>query len=225
MKVISHNVFCLILIFAIALTLSCKKNVSDSGEDPDLEESLEPIEDVELISGGENATITVNLDTDEAYFDIEYSDIEANDVIQNGTKKAWCIDIWRSIDHNGGKYTNIPLYSTYRVEKWKPLNFMFNNKDKWMENDPDLTWREIQVVIWSLRANPEFDLDETDIEELPGQFHNDGEPTFSPEKVRQLLDIIEVGHDGFNYAENDKFAVVAETPSDTQTVISVVEKN
>lgn len=224
MKALQYFPLYLLLIFALTLNLSCKKNVTDSG-DEDLEDSLEPIEEVELISGGENATITVNLDTDEAYFDITFSDIEPNAVIENGSKKSWCIDIWRSIDHNGGTYSNIPLYSTYRVEKWKPLNYMFNKKDEWMANDSDLTWLELQVVIWSLRANPKFDLDETDIEELPGQFQNNGEPLFSTEKVRELLDIIEAGHGDFSYADNDKFAVVAETPSDTQTVITVVDKS
>lgn len=225
MKTISYRIFYLLLVSALTLNIACKKNVTDSGDDPDLDESLDPIEEVELISGGENATITVNMDGKEAYFDIDFSDIEPNEVIENGMKKSWCIDIWRSIDQDGGVYSNIPLYSTYRVEKWKPINYMFNKKEEWMENDPDLTWLDFQVVIWSLRANPEFDLDETDIEELPGQFHEDGEPLFSPEKVRQLLDTIEAGHSGFSYADNDKFAVVAETPADTQTVITVVEKN
>lgn len=213
-----------ILIIVLFVNISCEKNSTGPEDEEDLEESLDPIEEVELISGGENATITVNMNGDEAYFDVQFSDIESNNVIQNGSRKAWCIDIWRSIDHNGGTYTGIPLYSTYRVEKWKPLNYLFNIEEKLLEENPELTWREFQVVIWSLRANPEFNLDKVDIEELPGQFHDNGEPTFSPQKVKEILNVVENGYRDFNYATSDKFAVIAETPSDIQTIITIVEK-
>lgn len=212
-----------LLIITLVLNISCRKYTT-AEDDTDLEESLEPVEEVELISGGEDATMTVNLNAKEAYFDIQFSGIEPNNVIQNGSRIAWCIDIWHSIDYNGGTYSNIPLYSTYRVEKWKPLNYMFNIKDELLEEDPDLTWLEFQVAIWSLRANPEFNLDDVDIEELPGQFQNDGEPKFNPEKVEELLNRIESEYDDFDYASSDRFAVIAETPSDTQTIIAIVEK-
>lgn len=210
-----------LLVLTVLFNISCKNNTTG---DEDLEESLEPVEEVQLIQGGENATMIVNLNAKESYFDVQFSNIEPNQTIQNGSKKAWCIDIRESIDHEEGTYENIPLYSTYKVEEWKPINYMFNKKEEWVENNPDLTWLDFQVVIWSLRANPEFNLDESDIEELPGQFHDNGEPKFSPQNVRELLDLIEDEHGDFNYANNDKFVVVAETPSDVQTIITVVEK-
>lgn len=210
------------LIIALLFNISCSKNTT--GGDTDIENSLEPVEEVKLISGGENATMTVNLNAKDAYFDVQFSNIEPNNIIQNGSKKAWCIDIRQSIDHEEGTYENIPLYSTYGVETWKPLNYMFNKKEEWIENNPELSWLDFQVVIWALRTNPKFDLDEADIEELPGQFHNNGEPKFSPQNVRNLLNTIEERYRNFDYANSDRFVVIAETPSDVQTIITIVER-
>lgn len=220
MKLMTNYISYFLLITVLTLTVSCE----DVTGDMDLEETLETIEEVELINGGEDVTIKVNLDAKEAYFDISLSDVELNDIIENGEKKAWCIDIWESIDHEGGTYSGIKLYSTYRVEKWKPLNYLFNKKEELLEKYTDLTWREFQVAIWSLRKNPEFSLDEVDIEDLPSQFQDNGEPNFSPEKVNKLLSIAENAYEEFNYSDASKFAVVVETPADTQTLMVVVEK-
>lgn len=211
----------LVLIASLLIT-SCKKNFTDS--DPEIRESLETVEEVNLISGGENATVTINLNKDEeAYFDVEFSNIEPNDVITNGTQKGWCIDIWTSINHNGGVYKNIPLYSTYLVEEWKPLNYLLNIEEELRENDSDVSWREIQLVIWSLRGNPEFNLDEVKVEDLPSAMQSNGEPRFNAQKVKDLIELVENDHENFDYSEAPKLVVVAEMPSDVQTFITVVE--
>lgn len=201
------------------LSVSCEY-VSQS--DNELSESLEPVEDVRLISGAESATITVNKGN-QAYFSINFDSIESNDVIENGTGEGWCIDWRKSIDSNGGSYSDIELYSTYLVEEWKPINFLMNIKENLKAKDPQLTWREFQLVVWSLRANPEFNLDEVSLEDLSNRFLNsDGEPDFSYEKVKNILDIVEEGHKNFSYGPEKKFAVIAATPSDVQTVFTVV---
>jgi hypothetical protein len=193
-----------------------------SQSDNELSESLEPVEDVRLISGAESATITVNKGN-QAYFSINFDSIESNDVIENGTGEGWCIDWRKSIDSNGGSYSDIELYSTYLVEEWKPINFLMNIKENLKAKDPQLTWREFQLVVWSLRANPEFNLDEVSLEDLSNRFLNsDGEPDFSYEKVKNILDIVEEGHKNFSYGPEKKFAVIAATPSDVQTVFTVV---
>lgn len=213
---------CLLLTAVLFLSISCKDYIT--GDKPELPESLDPVEEVSLVTGAESTTITVNKNKQQqAYFDIAFSDIKLNDVITNGTKDGWCIDVWKPINHNGGTYNGIALYSTYRVEKWKPLNYLLNIKEELLNGDPELTWREIQLAIWSLRANPEFDLDEVDIKKLPGDFHTNGEPKFSHEKVKEILAIVESEYKKFDFSEGTKFAVVVETPVDMQTLIAVVD--
>ena len=212
-----------LLFFACEGVLNSNKN----SDKPDLEESLDPIEEVILINGADNATLTVNINNDKTtYFTIGLNDIESNDIIINGLYDAWCIDVWKSINSNNGSYQNIELYSTYLVEKWKPVNYLLNIQEKLINQDPKITWLEIQLAIWSLRAYPEFDLDSVALEDLPGQFRNDGQSTFNSEKVKEILDIVNANYHDFDYTSNGvKFAVAAAMPVDVQTVIMIVEKN
>lgn len=214
---------CLLVATLISISISCKD--SATGDDPDLSESLEPVEEVSLISGAENTTVTVNLNEEgKAYFSVAFSNIEENEVIQNSVRAGWCIDVWKPIDHNGGTYNDIELYSTDLVEKWMPLNYLLNIQEKLINDDTGISWLEIQLAIWSLRANPEFNLDEVDLAELPGEFKENGEPNFSHEKVGEILDIVQEGYEDFDFSSGTKFAVIAAMPSDLQTFITVVEK-
>ena len=214
------------IIFLITTTILFGTSCTDSltGSEPDLSESLISVENVQSIQGGENATITVNKNHKEAYFSIQFSNIDANKVIETGTWDAWCIDWRKPIDSNNGTYNSIQLYSTDLVEKWKPVNYLLNISQDLKSSDPDLTWREIQLVLWSLRANPEFKLDKVAVEDLPSSFRTDGQPNFSNEKVREILKIVENGYKDFVFSAGTKFAVIAETPADVQTVFAVVEK-
>ncbi|WP_340106415.1 hypothetical protein [Rhodohalobacter sp. 8-1] len=211
--------FAVILSFALIFS-SCGNLTSSDGE---LSDSLEPVENVTPISGAQNSTLTVNKHST-AYFELEFQNIEDNDVFTNGhTGDGWCIDWKVAIDSNNASYTNIPLYSTFNVEKWNPLNFLFNIKDDLMAADPELTYREIQLVVWSLRGFPEFNINEIPLENLPSRMKDDGKPNFSYDKVETILQIVEEGYKEFNFTEGTKYAVIAETPSDVQTVITVVE--
>ncbi|SMO41514.1 hypothetical protein [Fodinibius sediminis] len=205
-----------VLLFSV----SCKDNAT--GEKPDLPDSLDPVEEVKAIQGGDSATIQVNKDS-QAFYQIDFSDIEANDIIQNGIQEGWCIDWETPIDSDGGVYEGVKLYSTFQVEEWKPINYLLNIKQDLMENDPTVTYREIQLVIWSLRTNPVFDLEELAVEDLPGRMVNDGKPNFSYDKVEEILDRVKTGYEDFDFSAGTKFAVIGETPADVQTVFTVVQ--
>ncbi|MEL7834386.1 hypothetical protein [Fodinibius sp. Rm-B-1B1-1] len=218
-------IWCLV---ASIMFMACENPLTGNKDDrkPDLGESLTPIEEMSLIEGAESATLTININgAKKAYFNIEFSNIGSNKIIDNELKDGWCIDVWKSIDSNDGVYTNIKLYSTHLVEQWKPVNYLLNVQQALRNNDPQITWLEIQLVIWSLRAYPEFDLETTSIENLPGQFRKDGKALFSYEKVYEILDFVEANYKSFNFDQNGaKFAVVAEMPIDVQTVITIAEK-
>lgn len=212
-----------LLAVIVFLNISCKNNTSGNN---DITDSLDPVEEVSLIPGADNTTLTVNSNIEnQAYFTLEFSNVESNDIIGNESKDGWCIDVSKTIDRNNAVYEDITLYSTDNVESWKPINYLENIREELKDEDPDISWLEIQVAIWSLRSNPDFDLDEVNVEDLPSQFHKDGEPTFSIEKVKNIVDRVKEEYKDFEFTSGTKFAVIAETPPDIQTVIAFVEKD
>lgn len=216
-KYIPALLSCLIII---TLFSSC---ISSTNSENDLSDSLDPVEDVIPVSGGQNSVITVNKGSD-SYFVIQFGQIQNNDIIDNNYEgEGWCIDWQMPIDSDNSVYNNIQLYSTFNVEKWYPLNYFFNIVDDLKDADPELSYYEFQVVIWSLRGFPEFNLDAIADDELPSRMSTDGELNFSREKVNTILEIVEAGYEDFDFTEGTRFAVIAETPSDVQTVITVVE--
>ncbi len=223
MNISSKLYLTLLLIFTIG-TISCNKVTT--GNTAEIDESLEPIEAVVPVESGENVSLTVNRNADKAYFDLKFENIQSNSIISNGEWNGWCIDVFKPLNSNGGVYNNVELFSTDLVEQWLPVNYLLNIQDELLANDEDLTWREIQLAIWSLRAYPAFNLDDVAITELPSSFHEDGEPLFSYEKVENILPLVESGYQEFDYTQSGtKYAVVAALPVDVQTVFAVVEKN
>jgi hypothetical protein len=216
-----HKLILLILFVSTVLLLSsCKNLTGDSGN---ISESLDPVENVVPLEGAESSTIVVNKGTD-SYFRLEFSGLNSNDVIQNGfTGEGWCIDWQKPIESNNGTYSDIQLYSTFNVEKWNPLNFLFNIMGELKQADPDITYREFQAVVWSLRGLPEFNLEAVLDKDLPSRLREGDEANFSREKVATILEIIEAGYRDFEFTEGTRYAVIAETPFDVQSVITVVE--
>ncbi|WP_158551367.1 hypothetical protein [Rhodohalobacter sp. SW132] len=198
---------------------SCRSSSTDG----DLSESLDPVEDVTPIEGAQNSTITVNRGP-ESYFVLEFNGIEQNATIQEGaTGEGWCIDWLKPIDSNEGVYENVSLYSTLNVRGWNRLNYLLNIKEDLMSSDSQLTYREIQIAIWSLRGFPEFNMHEVAIEDLPPRMRDNGDPNFDYDKVTNILEIVESGYEDFEFTEGTKYAIIAETPADVQTVIMTVE--
>ena len=208
--------FSFLMLFVIT---SCK----DVSTQSSVEDSLETVEEVSLISGTSNTVITVNKSS-ESYFRINFSGTGANDIITDGEREGWCIDWQKPISASNSTYENIPLYSTYNVESWKPINYLFNIVDELHNSIPNLTYLEIQLAVWTLRGNPEFDVATIDPENSPaGIFHN-GQPLFNMEVLEEILETVKAGYKNFKPGESSKFAVIAATPDDVQTVITVVEK-
>jgi hypothetical protein len=186
-----------------------------------IDESLQLVDNVASITGAKSVDISL-IESQQSFFEITFSKIKSNNVIQDGTYEGWCIDWEKPINSNGETYSNIQLFSTYNVENWMPINYLFNILDDLKKSDPEITFREVQIAIWSLRGIPEFNLDKIEIEDLPSRMHENGETLFSREKVDKILEIVEAGYRDFVPTSNSRFAVIAETPADTQTVITVV---
>jgi hypothetical protein len=197
---------------------SCKDVSTQSA----LEDSLETVEEVSLIPGTSNTAITINK-SNESYFRINFSGTGTNDIISDGEREGWCIDWQMPINASNSTYEHIPLYSTYNVESWKPINYLFNIVDDLYDSMPEMTHREIQLAVWTLRGNPEFDVSTLDPENTPLGMFRDGQPLFNIEILEEILETVDAGYKTFEPGEHSRFAVIAETPADVQTVITVVE--
>lgn len=224
MKLLSKQITCLLLAAFVIGGTTCKNEITG---DKKIGDSLEPIEEVTPVAGAENVTLIVETNPkNQAYFDLAFNNIQPNAIISDGNFDGWCIDAFKSINSNGGTYDNLQLFSTDRVEKWMPINYLLNIREDLIAKDQELTWLEIQLAVWSLRTYPNFRLDDIVIADLPGQFHKDGEPLFNHQKVSDILELVNNEYEQFDYTKKGtKYAIVAKLPVDVQTVFAVVEKN
>ncbi|MCW9711705.1 hypothetical protein LQ318_02205 [Aliifodinibius salicampi] len=210
----------LLVIGGIYLT-GCEDN-STTG----IEDSLETVPKVTAIEGAQNVDLKVNKGTN-SYFTMDFSNIEPNNYINNGIYEGWCIAYDKPIDSDGQVQENLKL-SLAEDERWQPIRRLLGIKDHLLANNPDITYREIQVAIWALRDFPKFDLDKISVDDIPSRMVTNGEFNFSKEQVRNI--VAEVKNqttqksksDGLtaqSYDELEKEICVVETDSDTQTVI------
>ena len=99
-----------------------------------------------------------------------------------------------------------------------------------MENDPELTWREIQVAVWMLAPFQDFDMN-MPVNELPEEVRSNGQPNFDKDKVQFIVDAVlnrstaktVEGFDGsadFWSFKKKKTMCVIGTDKDTQTLIT-----
>lgn len=202
----------------------CQENSTSSG----IEESLETVPKVTAIDGAQNASIKVNKGTESSYFTMDFSNIEPNNYINNGIYEGWCIAYDKPIDSDGQVQENLKL-SLAEDERWQPIRRLLGIKDHLLANNPDITYREIQVAIWALRDFPKFDLDKISVDDIPSRMVTNGEFNFSKEQVRNI--VAEVKNQTTQKSKSEvlttqsyddeleKEICVVETDSDTQTVI------
>lgn len=194
---------------------ACEQNSTSN-----IEESLDVVPDLTLIEGAENTTISLE-ESEESYFKADFSNIKPNNIINDGSREAWCIH-WDTPIATDAAHNNIRLYSTYGEERWKPLNYFLNIKDQLREKDPEITFREVQVTIWSLMDFPEFDLEKISSDQInDDRLFKNGYPLFDKDKIKDILEHIFDKYKDWKYGRGKKFAVVAETPSDKQTIITI----
>ncbi|MFU8862189.1 MAG: hypothetical protein ACNA8K_17415, partial [Cyclonatronaceae bacterium] len=200
------------LIAGIFLSVSSCDNIQPVS----LQDSVKGVPLVKLIDGAEHSTITLTKGTD-SYFLLEISNIDPNDHILPGMAKAWCID-WRT-PISTGVHDGIRLHSSYGDKSLKSVNYLLNIKGALIAQDQDLTYREIQAAIWSLLHYPEFNLNKIRADQLPSDMVRDGKPDFDKKKAEQIVMLVNSQVDSFEYKSASRYAIVAETPSNTQTII------
>lgn len=201
------------LVFSVLFIQSCEP-YSNSG----IEKSVEFIESTVPITEAQNVTMDLGSGVNNfALHRIELSNIEPNTMISNGVKRSWCIE-W-DISSISGIQHNVKLHSTEGQAYWRKLNYLLNRIDNLRETYPQLTYKEIQVVIWSIVDYKPFVMDEIpDYRNFPGNFYKDGEYLFDVSLAKEILQQVN-NYSGSNIFEH--FAIVIE--NEGQIIITASE--
>ncbi|PWN07830.1 hypothetical protein [Rhodohalobacter mucosus] len=173
----------LFLSFSLLAFAAC-----DVTSEKALDESLEPVPKVSAIKGADNASIRVNNGTT-SNFSVDIQNVEWNTLISNGEREAYCIAWKDPISRNNAIYEGVGVYSTDGDEQFANINRLFSMKNELMKNDPELTWREIQVAVWILVPFQDFDMN-MPASELPEEVRSNGQPNFNKEKVQDIVDAV-----------------------------------
>jgi hypothetical protein len=218
----NRGVLSVLCIGVAILFAGCQENSTQS-----IEDSLETVPMVSAIQGAQNTTATVN-DGNKSYFEVDFSGIIPNEYLDNGTREAWCIAYDTPISSNGSIHEGLRI-SLAEGERWQPIRRLLGIKNQLLEDDPNLTFREIQVAIWALRDFPKFDLDNIPVDEIPQTMVRNGQFNFSKSKVKAIVERVTsptVNREKSNTpllssnGDEETQLCVVETDSDTQTLIT-----
>ena len=168
-----------------------------------LEESVAPYLELQAVDGASNTSITVNRGVTQgldSYFALDFSNIEPNGLITEGLTEGWCLDWTKPIQQNNDVHAGIKMFNTHGSDNWKPANYLMNIKDELKQADPSLTYREIQVALWSLIKVPSFDIDNALSKgTMPSRMMSDGAPNFSVKKTKQIVSRVRSEVNDFEY--------------------------
>ncbi|GEM_PF-934033 len=188
-----------------------------------LEESFELFTDLNPIAEASNTVLNVNRGSDihsDGYFTITISNALPNKFVHNITTEAWCLEWNKPLRSNNDVHEGVKWHYTGGSDKWKPMNYFMGIKNDLRREDPDLTYREIQAVIWSIAGYmdlaPEYNVDKLSDEELTRTLRLNSISEFSRDKVREISEMV---LSNYSAATVHFSGVVAQTDDDQQNVI------
>lgn len=192
----------------------------DSSINTNIEETLAPYLELEAIDEASNTTLTIrkgNAAGLDSYFAFDVSNIRHNSIISEGLVEGWCLEWDKPIASNNDRHDGVEAYSTFGSQTWKPVNYLMSVKNQLKRADPSLTYKEIQVAIWSLIDVPRFNLDEVLASgRMPSRMMSNGAPNFSVTKVKEIVDHVRSNADDYTYSSKSPYLVFARTNDNSQ---------
>ena len=201
---------------AVLFLSACQDNVS-----PNLEESLDLFAGLEVIPEAQQTNVTINKGTNatDGYFTIQVDNIDETPLLAPGVHEAWCLEWNKNLRSNGDVHQDVKWFSTGDNDTWKPLNYLFSIRQELQANDPDLTFRDIQAVVWVLAGEmgiaPVFDVMNLPVAELPSDLRSNGEVNFSREKVADIVRAVMENAPGATISLS---GMIGQTASDEQDI-------
>lgn len=192
----------ILTLSSLLLFQSCNE-YSNTG----IEESVAFIESTVPVSGAQNVTMEVRDGySQDVHFLIDLSNIEPNEEINDGRKRAWCIEWGKPVFRE--KQTDVKLHSTQNQVYWNDLNLLLNQIDSLKEKHTGLTWKEIQIVIWEIVEYNPFDMEDIpQYANFSRNFYEDNEYKFNIELAKEILAAIK---DHPAEVSGDKYAIIVE---------------
>jgi len=185
-----------------------------------LEESVKPYLELQAVDGASNVTMTVNRGTTkglDSYFAVDFTNFDSNGIVREGLTEGWCLDYQKPIDQNNDVHEGIKMFNTFGSENWKSANYLMNIKNELKQNDPSITYKEIQVALWSLIEKPSFNIDKALSEgTMPSRLMTNGSPNFSVEKTKGIINKVRNEVDDFVYKPGTPVIVYSNTAEDDQ---------
>lgn len=189
------------ILFTFLFIQSC-----DISTTLDIENSLEFIESTVPIPAAQDVTMNIrDGESEGVHFLISLTSIDENNQINNGEKEAWCIEwdvpLVRETQHQ------VKLHSTQNKAYWNKMNYLLNEMDNFKEEFQELTWKEIQIVIWEIADYKEFDIDK--IPEYPnlGRYYEDGEYKFDVDLTKEIIRRVRNNSDN---VPGEKYGIIVE---------------
>jgi hypothetical protein len=214
------NSYTIILILMMASALfvtACQDSVN-----PSLEESVAPYLELEAIDEASNTTITVNRGDEhglDSYFAFDLSNIETNGLIREGVIEGWCLEWNKPIRQNNDVHQGVELYNTFGSDTWKKPNYLMSIKKELKANDPDLTYKEIQVALWALIETPSFNIDKVLQDgRMPSRMMTNGKPNFDVDKTKQIISRVRNEVKDFEYKPGGSVIIFSRTEDTQQNV-------
>jgi len=204
-----------VLLLLLGAVSSC-----DNSLNTDIEQTLSPYLELDAIDEASNTTLTIRKGAAaglDSYFAFDVSNVKTNGIISEGLVAGWCLEWNKPIAQNNDRHDGVEAYSTFGSEKWKPVNYLMSIQNKLKREDPSLTYKEIQVSLWSLIDVPRFDMDEVLASgRMPSRLMTNGLPNFSVSKVKEIVDRVRSNVDAYTYSESSPFMVFARTEDSSQ---------
>ncbi len=165
----------------------------DNSTNPGIEDSLELFAGLETVTEASNTTLTINKGSnlrDDGYFSVKISGALPHDRIKNVETEAWCLEWKKPLRSNNDVHEGVKWFDTSNNSKWKPLNYFFSIRHDLQSQYDNLTYREIQAVVWALSGYmgiaPEFNVDKLNDSELPSTHRENGRANFDRELVKEI---------------------------------------
>ena len=140
--------------------------------------------------------MTINRGTaaTDGYFTIQIDKIDETPLLAPGVHEAWCLEWHKNLRSNGDVHQDVKWFSTGGNDTWKPLNYLFSIRPQLQAHDPDLTFRDIQAVVWVLAGEmsiaPEFDVLNLPVNRIPSRLRNGSELAIDREKVASIARLV-----------------------------------
>jgi hypothetical protein len=204
--------------FLVAAVITSGCNPSNSVSP--IDDLIDQIPGMTLISGAENVQITVNRNNNTAYYNVNLSDLDAEAISLAGDYIAWCTQWDISIGSNNAVYEAAKVYDIAGEGYWKNVVYLVNRADDYLAADSTLKWTELQVAVWAMINHKKIELTPEFITRLESDFKD-----VRIDVIQQLIADVDVNVNGWDFSQLENNILYVEVSDDVQDLVIVRPKD